>query len=75
MKNYRYDMIGAHIYNGITEHPQVQMKKLGYKVIKSEPVPIADCWWFRVENEIKNTPEYLNEMSDDFKFSDERIEN
>ena len=48
------------------------MKKLGYEVIKSEPVPIGDCWWFRVENKIKNTPNYLYEMKHDFKFSDER---
>ncbi len=71
MKHYRYDLIGAH-YDGVTEHPQAQMKKLGYKVIKSEPVPIADCWWFRVENKIKNTPSYLYEMKHGFKFSDER---
>jgi hypothetical protein len=71
MKHYRYDLIGAH-YDGVTEHPQVQMKKLGYEVIKSEPVPIADCWWFRVENKIKNTPSYLYEMKHEFKFSDER---
>lgn len=71
MKNYRYDMIGAY-YDGVKEHPQVQMKNLGYKVIESEPVPIGDCWWFRVENSIKNTPSYLHLMRDDFKFSYER---
>lgn len=72
MKNYRYDLIGAHLDYGIKEHPQIQMKKLGYEVVKSEPVPIGDCWWFRVDNEIKNTPKYLYPMRDDFKFSDER---
>lgn len=71
MKNYRYDVIGAH-YDGVSEHPQRQMKNLGYKIIKSEPVSIADCWWFRVENEIDNIPSYLYQMGDDFKFSDER---
>lgn len=71
MKNYRYNLIEAHLDYGIKEHPQMHMENLGYKVIKSEPVPIADCWWFRVENEIKNTPKYLYPMNDDFKFSDE----
>lgn len=71
MKNYKYDLIGADIDCGIKEHPQVQMKKLGVKVIKSEPVPIADCWWFRTETEINPLPKYLREMSDNFKFSDE----
>ena len=71
MKNYRYDMIGAYI-NGVKEHPQEHMKNLGYEVVKSESVSIADCWWFRVEDKIKNTPIYLYEMMDDFKFSDER---
>jgi hypothetical protein len=72
MKHYRYDMYGAIVCNGIKEHPQKQMKNLGYNVIKAEPVTIADCWWFRVDNEIENVPEYLYPMSDDFKFSDER---
>ena len=71
MKNYIYDIIGSHM-NGIKEHPQIQMKNLGYEVIKSEPVSIADCWWFRVNNEIEKKPEYLYEMSEDFKFSYER---
>lgn len=72
MKNYKYDLVGAILDYGIEEHPQVQMKKLGAKIIKSEPVPIADCWWFRIENEINPLPKYLREMSDNFKFSDER---
>lgn len=71
MKNYRYDIIGASLDYGVKEHPQIQMKNLGYKVIKSEPVPIADCWWFRVDNEINKVPGYLYLMSNDFKFSDE----
>lgn len=71
MKNYRYDIWTAYEH-GIKHHPQVQMNVLGYKVLKAEPVPIADCWWFRVENKIKNTPNYLYPMRDDFRFSDER---
>ena len=70
MKHYRYSVIGADM-DGVTEHPQEQMRNLGAKVIKSEPVMIADCWWFRTENEINPLPNYLYEMDDDFKFSDE----
>lgn len=50
------------------------MKKLGFKVIKSEPFPIGDCWWFRTKNELSDLPGYLSKMSDDFKFSDEYYE-
>lgn len=63
--------MGAEIDYGISEHPQAQMRKLGFHVIKSEPFPIGDCWWFRVDNDIENVPEYLHEMRGDFKFSDE----
>ena len=71
MKHYRYDMYSAS-RSGIKEHPQKQKKNLGNNVFKAEPVTIADCWWFRVDNDIENVPEYLYLMSDDFKFSDER---
>lgn len=71
MINYRYDVIGASMA-GVKEHPQVDMRNLGYKVIKAEPVMIADCWWFRVESEIDDTPNYLYRMKDNFKFSSER---
>ena len=40
--NYKYDMISAY-EQGIKEHPQIQMEKLRYKIIKSKPVPIGDC--------------------------------
>ena len=73
MKNYRYCMITADLDDGIHEHPQVAMSNLGFKVIKCEPVSIADCWWFRVENEIEQPlPKCLTELRDDFKFSDEK---
>lgn len=71
MKNYRYDISEA-FEAGVHVHPQLQIKNLGYEVIKSEPVSIAECWLFRVNNEIEETPDYLYEMGDDFKFSDER---
>lgn len=37
------------------------MKKLGFNVVKSESIPIADCWIFEVNNDIDNIPEYLVE--------------
>lgn len=64
MKSYRYDLIKAYLEFSIKEHPQKQMKNLGFNVIKAEPVPIADCWIFIVENDIKNVPEYLKDISD-----------
>ena len=64
MKNYRYDIIGADLDYGIKEHPQKQMEKLGFKVVKAEPVPIADCWIFGVENDIEDVPKYLRRISD-----------
>lgn len=72
MKNLRYDVIGADIDYGVKLHPQNDMMRLGYNVIKSEPVPIGDCWWFRVENDIENRPGYLHDLKDDFLFSDEQ---
>ena len=71
MKNYMYDMIEAYL-NGVIEHPQIHMKNLGFKIIKSEPQSLYDCWFFRVENEIKDCPSYIYPKSDDFKFLDER---
>lgn len=72
MKHYRYDMMTADIIYNIKKHPQEQMALLGAKVLKCEPVSVADCWWFRVEDKISPLPEYLHEMDDNFKFSDER---
>ena len=53
MKNLMYNLITADLDYGVKLHPQIDMKQLGYEVIKSEPVPIGDCWWFRVKNEIE----------------------
>lgn len=71
IKNYRYDLIGAVLDYHINAHPQEQMKKLGFHVVKCEPFPIGDCWWFRVGNIVSDVPGYLHEMKDTFKFSDE----
>lgn len=69
--NYRYDVISA-CHQGISNHPKRQMKILGYEVVKSEPCPIADCWFFRTTNEIENPPDYITKLDDDFKFAEER---
>lgn len=70
MKNYRYDLISAYL-DGVKKHPQAVMEKLG-KIIKCESCLIADCWVFRMEKEIYSLPNYLRELDDDFKFTDER---
>ena len=69
--NYRYDVISA-CHQGISKHPERQMEILGFECVKSEPCPIADCWFFRTTNEIENTPDYITKLDDDFKFADER---
>jgi len=71
IKNYRYDVMGADMFYNVHEHPQVQIKKLGFNIIKAEAVPIADCWWFRSDSEVEELPGYIREMPDDFKFSGE----
>lgn len=68
MKNYRYDLIGADLDFGVNEHPQIQMKKLGFNIVKSEPIPIGDCWIFGVDNDIEDVPKYLYRISDDYKW-------
>lgn len=72
MFHYRYDVIGADLDYNIHKYPQQDLEDRGYKWIKSEPFSIADCWIFRFQNELKNPPKYLQRISDDFKFSDER---
>lgn len=72
--NLRYDLQAADCC-GIHDHPQAQMKKLGITVTKSEPVSVADCWWFRADLRPQQMPlpEYLDFLPDSFRFSDERI--
>lgn len=72
MVNLRYDLWQAGVEFGVKMHPQLDMARLGYKIIKSEPVPLADCWWFRVEEDIASRPGYIDELGVDFRFSDER---
>lgn len=72
MYNYRYDLIGADLDYNIKKHPQQDLIDRGYKWIKCEPCSIADCWFFRFENELNNCPQYLERISDKFTFSDEK---
>ena len=66
-----YDVIGAsmHSNKAYREHPQKVMKDLGFKLIKSEPCMIADCWLFEVEDNNIELPPFLEEWN--FKFNDE----
>jgi hypothetical protein len=46
----KYDMnYGMNHKDFIPVHPQQQLKNDGMKEIQSEPVTIADCWFFEVE--------------------------
>lgn len=63
----RYCLITASI-NGVNEHPQTQMKNLGYKVLGGVPQSIADCWWFTVEEFIEPLPPYLTKMENGYNF-------
>ena len=72
IKHFRYDVTSAGMFSDIHEHPQTQMRNLGFHWIKCEPVTVADCWWFRCDEYPKKLPEYIYKMKDDFKFSDER---
>lgn len=69
----RYDLIGAGLKYGVKEHPQIDMKNMGYKVTNCEPIPIADCWVFEVEELIKPLAPYLHVIKNDY-FSKRRDE-
>jgi hypothetical protein len=71
MVHYRYDMIGAYVDHHIKKHPEQDMIDRGFNWIKCEPFSIADCWIFRFDSELNNSPDYLVRISDDFKFSGE----
>lgn len=53
---------------GVSEHPQTQMDKLGYKVIGAVAQSLYDCWWFTVEDYIEPLPPYLTKMQYDFLY-------
>ena len=57
----RYDVIQGYEC-GISEHPQEQMRLLGYKLLDSVPQIIADCWLFTVDRFIEPLPPYLSKI-------------
>lgn len=71
LKNYKYDIMAAGLVYGIEVHPQLQIENLGFHIVKAEPCPIADSWFFRTDSFVQNIPNYVEELPDDFKFSDE----
>ena len=65
----RYDMNYPMTDNTfVPVHPQLQLKKDGMKELRSEPVTIADCWFFEVEELVDPLPEWYK-LSHKFKFS------
>ena len=67
-KQLHYDIITASLDCGINEHPQLQMKKLGYNVIGGVPQSLGDCWWFTVEEFIEPFPPYLRKMNYNYDY-------
>lgn len=67
-KQLFYSLMTADLECGIHEHPQVQMNKLGYKVIGAVPQSICDGWWFTVEDFIEPLPPYLSKMTYNFDY-------
>ena len=70
-----YSLIEAQIC-GVFEHPQKQMEKLGFNILKSEPVPMLDGWKFVVEKIIYPLPIYLERTkTNDKDFNNNREHN
>lgn len=68
MKQLRYNLPDAP-----TAHPVKQMNNLGYTIIACVPQPIADQWWFTVEEFIEPLPPYLEKMEYDFEHWHRRV--
>lgn len=65
----RYDMNYAMLDRSFNpQHPQKQLAADGMKEIRSEPIPIGDCWVFEVETLVTPLPKWYTVM-DSFKFS------
>lgn len=77
IKNLKYDFIRESRWciknNQLPMHPQHRMEDLGLHYTKSEPCPLADGWFFRVDNYEENMelPEFIIILSDEFRFADE----
>lgn len=66
-KQLEYDLREANEC-GINDHPQLQMKRLGYKVIGAVAQSLYDCWWFTVEDFIEPLPPYLTKTKYDYDY-------
>ncbi len=68
-KCFRYDLINAGIKYHVNKHPQEDMWEHGFVLLKSEPIPIGDCWIFEVDDKDKNYPKeiplYLHEIKEE----------
>ena len=62
-----YDVIGADIECGIKQHPQKQMRELGYTILDATPQSIADGWEFTVDKFIEPLPPYLRKIRYDIE--------
>ena len=73
VKDYNYDLIGAY-EAGSKDHPQIEMKKLGLRVIRYAGIPIADCVIMRVENaeDAGNLPDYITALEKPYIGFEER---
>ena len=65
MNQLRYCLLTAMLDCGISEHPERQMRKLGYKILDAVPQSIGDQWWFTVEEYNEPLPPYLEKMEYD----------
>ena len=63
MKHVFYNMWSAHD-EGVDEHPQTQLKKLGIKYYKSVPQSLFDGWEFWIDDDAE-LPDYIKELSRD----------
>lgn len=73
VKDYHYDLIGA-TKAGSINHPQIEMEKLGLRVVRYAGVPIADCVIMRVENaeDAGNLPDYITALEKPYFYFEER---
>lgn len=53
--------------NGHSGHPQIEMEKMGFKVLGAIPETIADLWFFEVEKPDFDIPKWIDVMTDSVK--------
>ena len=66
-KQLRYSLQEAYEY-GAKEHPQKQMKLLGYEVLDAVPQSAYGSWWFTVKEIIEPLPPYLNLITYNYEY-------